>query len=92
VRAVAWHGTEDMRVDEVADATIEELTNAIVRITSTAICGSDLHLQSRLESAVIRVVPSTRSRLSGDVHSVRGATAPDIRFMTTASIDDEAGR
>jgi threonine dehydrogenase-like Zn-dependent dehydrogenase len=44
VRAVAWHGTEDVRVDTVADPTIEQPTDAIVRITSTGICGSDLHL------------------------------------------------
>jgi threonine dehydrogenase-like Zn-dependent dehydrogenase len=44
VRAVAWHGTGDVRVDEVPDPEIEEPTDAIVRITSTAICGSDLHL------------------------------------------------
>jgi threonine dehydrogenase-like Zn-dependent dehydrogenase len=44
MRAVVWHGKEDVRVDEVADPRIEEPTDAIVRITSTAICGSDLHL------------------------------------------------
>jgi threonine dehydrogenase-like Zn-dependent dehydrogenase len=44
VRAVVWHGREDVRVDEVPDPTIEAPTDAIVRITSTAICGSDLHL------------------------------------------------
>ena len=44
MKAVAWHGKRDMRVDEVPDPKIEEPTDAIVRITSTAICGSDLHL------------------------------------------------
>ena len=44
MKAVAWHGTEDVRVDNVPDPTIQEPTDAIVRITSTAICGSDLHL------------------------------------------------
>ena len=44
MRAVAWHGTEDVRVDNVPDPSIEDPTDAIVRITSTAICGSDLHL------------------------------------------------
>jgi threonine dehydrogenase-like Zn-dependent dehydrogenase len=44
VRAVAWHGKRDVRVDTVSDPTIEQPTDAIVRITSTAICGSDLHL------------------------------------------------
>ena len=44
MKAVVWHGTEDVRVDEVPDPAILEPTDAIVRITSTAICGSDLHL------------------------------------------------
>ena len=48
MKAVAWHGKEDVRVDNVTDPKIEEPTDAIVRITSTAICGSDLHLYSVL--------------------------------------------
>jgi len=44
MKAVVWHGTEDVRVDHVPDPVIQEPTDAIVRITSTAICGSDLHL------------------------------------------------
>ena len=44
MKAVAWHGKEDVRVDTVPDPKIEAPTDAIVRITSTAICGSDLHL------------------------------------------------
>ncbi len=44
MKAVTWHGKRDVRVDEVPDPRIEKPTDAIVRITSTAICGSDLHL------------------------------------------------
>ncbi|HXF32237.1 MAG TPA: zinc-dependent alcohol dehydrogenase [Solirubrobacterales bacterium] len=44
MKAVTWHGRRDVRVDEVPDPRIEHPTDAIVRITSTAICGSDLHL------------------------------------------------
>src|SRR5215210_58492 len=44
MKALTWHGKRDVRVDDVPDPTIEEPTDAIVRITSTAICGSDLHL------------------------------------------------
>ncbi|MCV4860870.1 alcohol dehydrogenase catalytic domain-containing protein, partial [Escherichia coli] len=43
-----WHGKEDVRVDSVPDPEIREPTDAIVRITSTAVCGSDLHLYSKL--------------------------------------------
>ena len=44
MKAVTWHGTRDVRVDTVPDPKIEKPTDAIVRITSTGICGSDLHL------------------------------------------------
>ena len=44
MKAVTWHGPRDVRVDNVPDPAIQEPTDAIVRITSTGICGSDLHL------------------------------------------------
>jgi threonine dehydrogenase-like Zn-dependent dehydrogenase len=44
LKALTFHGKRDVRVDEVPDPQIEKPTDAIVRITSTAICGSDLHL------------------------------------------------
>ena len=44
MRAVTYHGKRDVRVDTVPDPTIEAPTDAIVRITSSGICGSDLHL------------------------------------------------
>jgi threonine dehydrogenase-like Zn-dependent dehydrogenase len=44
VKAVTFHGKRDVRVDTVPDPTIETPTDAIIRVTSTGICGSDLHL------------------------------------------------
>jgi threonine dehydrogenase-like Zn-dependent dehydrogenase len=44
MRAVTWQGVEDVRVESVPDPRIEEPTDAIVEISYTAICGSDLHL------------------------------------------------
>ncbi|MBW3659030.1 MAG: glutathione-dependent formaldehyde dehydrogenase [Actinobacteria bacterium] len=44
MRAVTWHGKRDMRVETVPDPVIQEPTDAIIRITSTGLCGSDLHL------------------------------------------------
>jgi len=44
MRAVTWHGRRDVRVETVPDPTIEEPTDAIIEVTSTNICGSDLHL------------------------------------------------
>ncbi len=42
MRAAVFHGKNDIRIDEVPDPKIEEPTDAIVRITHTAVCGSDL--------------------------------------------------
>jgi threonine dehydrogenase-like Zn-dependent dehydrogenase len=44
MRALTYHGTRDVRVDNVPDPAIEEPTDAIIRVTSSGICGSDLHL------------------------------------------------
>jgi threonine dehydrogenase-like Zn-dependent dehydrogenase len=44
MKAVTWQGREDVRVEDVPDPAIEEPTDAIVRVTSTGLCGSDLHL------------------------------------------------
>ena len=48
MRAVTWQGTERVSVETVPDPILQQPTDAIVRITSTAICGSDLHLYSVL--------------------------------------------
>jgi threonine dehydrogenase-like Zn-dependent dehydrogenase len=48
MRALTWHGRRDVRVDNVPDPAIEQPTDVIVRITSTGICGSDLHLYELL--------------------------------------------
>ncbi|MFC9932152.1 zinc-dependent alcohol dehydrogenase [Streptomyces sp. NPDC127190] len=44
MKAVTWQGRRDVRVEDVPDPRIEEPTDAVVRITSTGLCGSDLHL------------------------------------------------
>ena len=44
MKALCWHGKKDIRYDTVADPKIEEPRDAIVKVTSCAICGSDLHL------------------------------------------------
>jgi threonine dehydrogenase-like Zn-dependent dehydrogenase len=44
MKALTFHGNQDVRVDEVPDPRIEQPTDAVIRVTSTAICGSDLHL------------------------------------------------
>ncbi|MBL7590169.1 alcohol dehydrogenase catalytic domain-containing protein, partial [Escherichia coli] len=44
MRALVWHGKEDIRCDTVSDPEIEDGRDVIVKVTSCAICGSDLHL------------------------------------------------
>ncbi|MYZ48229.1 zinc-dependent alcohol dehydrogenase [Propylenella binzhouense] len=57
MRALTWHGKHDVRVETVPDPGIVNPRDAIVRITSTAICGSDLHLYDN-------VIPTLRA---GDI-------------------------
>jgi len=44
VKALVWHATNDVRVERVPDPAILNPRDAIVKITATAICGSDLHM------------------------------------------------
>ena len=44
MKATCWYGKNDIRVEEVPDPKILNPRDAVVKITSTAICGSDLHL------------------------------------------------
>ncbi|WP_309117433.1 zinc-dependent alcohol dehydrogenase [Saccharothrix sp.] len=44
MKAVTWHGKRDVRVDDVPDPILKEPTDVVVRVTSSGICGSDLHL------------------------------------------------
>lgn len=48
MRAVTWQGRRDVRVEDVPDPRIEATTDAIIRITTTGLCGSDLHLYDPL--------------------------------------------
>ncbi|MFE1413233.1 zinc-dependent alcohol dehydrogenase [Streptomyces sp. NPDC058746] len=44
MKALTWHGTADVRIDTVADPVIQGPTDVIIKVTSTGLCGSDLHL------------------------------------------------
>ncbi|MFD4635743.1 zinc-dependent alcohol dehydrogenase [Lentzea sp. NPDC058436] len=44
MKAVVWHGVGDIRLDDVEDPKLQEPTDAVVRITRSAICGTDLHM------------------------------------------------
>lgn len=48
MKAVTWQGRKDIRVEDVPDPGIQEPTDAVIRVTSTGLCGSDLHLYDPL--------------------------------------------
>lgn len=48
MKALTWHGKRDVHVEDVPDPRIQERTDAVIKVTSTAICGSDLHLYEPL--------------------------------------------
>lgn len=53
MKALVWHGKEDVRYDTVTDSEIEEPRDAIIKVTSCAICGSDLHLYHNFIPAML---------------------------------------
>jgi hypothetical protein len=48
MKAVTWQGKRSVSIDEVPDPEIQEASDAIIRVTTTNICGSDLHLYETL--------------------------------------------
>lgn len=53
MKALVWHGKEDIRYDTVSYPEIEHSRDAIINVTSCAICGSDLHLFHNLIPAML---------------------------------------
>jgi threonine dehydrogenase-like Zn-dependent dehydrogenase len=80
MRATCWHGKQDVRVEHVADPKILNQRDAIVKITSTAICGSDLHLYNAL-------VPTLKK---GDIlgHEFMGEVVEVGRDVKNLSVGD----
>jgi threonine dehydrogenase-like Zn-dependent dehydrogenase len=80
MRATCWHGTKSVRVDEVPEPKILNERDAIIRITRTAICGSDLHLYNGF-------VPTMRS---GDVlgHEFMGEVVETGRAVSNIAKGD----
>ena len=90
MKAVVFHGIGDIRLDEVDEPRIEEPTDAIVRITASAICGTDLHL---IRGTMPEMVPGTIlghegvgvvEELGSAVRHVRIGDRVDLRSETSA--------
>ena len=80
MKAVCWHGREDVRVERVPDPEILNPRDAIIRVTSTAICGSDLHLYDGF-------IPTMKS---GDIlgHEFMGEVVDVGRKVTNLKVGD----
>jgi len=52
MKAICWYGKHDVRCENVPDPKIENPRDAIIKVTSTAICGSDLHIYGGLIPAM----------------------------------------
>ncbi|SCX55209.1 Threonine dehydrogenase [Klenkia marina] len=84
MKAVTWHGKGDVRVDEVPDPVIQQPTDAIIRVTTTNICGSDLHLVEPL-APFMSVGDVMGHETMGEVVEV-GAETGDLRVGDRVSI------
>ena len=80
MRALCWHGKEDIRCDTVPDPTIQDGRDAIIKVTACAICGSDLHLMGGF-------VPNMKS---GDVlgHETMGEVVEVGKDNTKLKVGD----
>jgi len=67
MRAVTWQGARKMRVDTVPDPEIVQQGDVIVKVTATAICGSDLHLYNGFIPTMAKGVIGRSSRLRRDL-------------------------
>src|SRR6195952_3490158 len=77
MKAVVWHGEGDIRLDDVPDKTIEQSTDAVMRITRSAICGTDLHM---VRGTMPGMVPGTI--LGHEAVGVVEAVGNDVRNFT----------
>ena len=70
MKALTWHGKRDVRVETVPDPTIEKPTDVVVKVTSTGLCGSDLHLYEFLGAFLSRATFWGTSRWAPSRRSV----------------------
>jgi threonine dehydrogenase-like Zn-dependent dehydrogenase len=91
VQAVTFHGDGDMRVTETPDPTIEQPTDAIVRVTTAGICGSDLHIYHAGGAFGFDEGQRVGHEFIGTVEAVGADVtgfAPGDRVMSSCSVAD----
>ena len=74
--AIVYHGVKDVGVEKVPDPRIEKENNIIVKVTSTAICASDLHLIQTEEPAACSGTVTPSADIREDRHSICGFLTP----------------
>ncbi|QKG26819.1 zinc-dependent alcohol dehydrogenase [Actinomadura verrucosospora] len=76
MKALTWHGKRDVRVEDVPDPKIKEPDDAIIRVTSSGICGSDLHLYE-----VLGPFMSEGDVLGHEPMGIVEETGPDVKHV-----------
>lgn len=76
MKAVVWHGVGDIRMDDVSEPKIQQPTDAIVRLTASAICGTDLHM---IRGTLSGMKPGTI--LGHEAVGVIETLGPDVRNL-----------
>src|SRR3954447_5995648 len=77
MKAIVFHGLGDIRLEDVPEPRIEKPTDAIVRLTASAICGTDLHMvRGTMPGMVPRTVPGHEG---GGVVPAGGRDVKDVR-------------
>ncbi|MBO2457837.1 zinc-dependent alcohol dehydrogenase [Actinomadura violacea] len=76
MKALTWHGKRDVRVEDVPDPTIKEPDDAVIRVTSSGICGSDLHLYE-----VLGPFMSEGDVLGHEPIGIVEETGPDVKHV-----------
>ncbi|WP_433237605.1 zinc-dependent alcohol dehydrogenase [Actinomadura nitritigenes] len=76
MKALTWHGKRDVRVEDVPDPKIKEPDDAVIRVTSSGICGSDLHLYE-----VLGPFMSEGDVLGHEPMGIVEETGPDVKHV-----------
>ena len=90
MRGLTFHGDQDVRVEDVPDAHIEKPTDAVVKMTMAAICGSDLHILNAGTGNNLIIGGFGTDTISGG--STSNVILGDSGRVTASAIDGTLGK
>ena len=94
MKALTWHGRHDVRIDTVDDPGIVNPRDCIIKVTSTAICGSDLHLYDgyipTMQAGDVLVIHYARKTLTVRIREVPLRGLPSLKPAELYEILSEA--